>query len=90
MHLALDDAGGVKGSVQVSAGVWTDLNSNRFLAGTGWYHVMHVFDDANDVHSLYIDGSLIVSAANTNTIYYTGATTTYIGRHPHHHAGLRF
>uniref|UniRef100_UPI00262434A2 DUF4347 domain-containing protein n=1 Tax=Zoogloea sp. TaxID=49181 RepID=UPI00262434A2 len=90
VHLALDDAGGVKGSVQVSAGAWTDLNSNRFLAGTGWHHVMYVFDDANDVHSLYIDGSLIVSAANTNTIYYTGATTTYIGRHPTTTPGFDF
>ena len=90
VHIALDDAGGVKGSVQVSAGTWTDLNSNRFLAGTGWHHVMYVFDDANDVHSLYIDGSLIVSAANTNTIYYTGATTTYIGRHPTTTPGFDF
>ncbi len=82
VHIALDDSNGVKGSVQTSPGVWTDLHSNQFIAGTGWHQITYVFDGANDVHRLYIDGVEVASAANTNTIDYAGATTTYIGRHP--------
>ncbi len=82
VHIALDDASGIKGSVQTAPGVWTDLHSNQFIAGTGWHQITYVFDGTNDVHRLYIDGVEVASAANTNTIDYTGATTTYIGRHP--------
>jgi uncharacterized delta-60 repeat protein len=82
VHIALDDVGGVKGSVQVGAGSWVDLSSNQFIAGTGWHHVMYVFNGTSDVHTLYIDGVQVASAANTNTVYYSGATTTYIGQHP--------
>ena len=82
VHIALDDANGVKGSIQTGASTWADLHSNQFIAGTGWHHVMYVFDDVNDIHTLYIDGVAAASAVNTDSIYYTGATTTYIGRHP--------
>ncbi len=34
------------------------------------------------MHNLYIDGQLAATAANANSIYWTGATTTYIGQHP--------
>lgn len=83
VHIALDEAsGGVKGSIQTGASSWLDLDSHRFIAGTGWHHVMYVFDDANNVHTLYLDGLLAASATNTNSIYWTGATTTFIGQHP--------
>ncbi len=83
VHIALDEtSGGIKGSIQTGAGSWQDLTSQRFIAGTGWHHVMYVFDDTNNVHNLYIDGQLAATAANANSIYWTGATTSYIGQHP--------
>jgi uncharacterized delta-60 repeat protein len=82
VHIALDDAGGVKGSIQTSAGSWDDLDSGRFIAGTGWHHVMYSFDDTNNVHSLYIDGVLAASETIAGSIYWPGATTTYVGQHP--------
>ncbi len=83
VHIALDEtSGGIKGSIQTGAGSWQDLTTQRYIAGTGWHHVMYVFDDVNNVHTLYIDGQLAATAANGNSIYWTGATTTYIGQHP--------
>ncbi len=83
VHIALDEAtNGVKGSMQSGVGTWVDLSSQRFIAGTGWHHVMYVFDDTNNVHNLYIDGDLAATAANAGSIYWTGATTTFIGQHP--------
>ncbi len=83
VHIALDETGGgVKGSIQITASSWLDLTSSRFIAGSGWHHVMYVMDDTNNVHSLYMDGELIASATNTNSIYWTGATTSYVGQHP--------
>ncbi|MBL8382472.1 MAG: DUF2341 domain-containing protein, partial [Burkholderiales bacterium] len=81
MHIALDDNFGVKGAIMTGAGTWSDLHSNLFVAGTGWRHVMYVFDDASDRHALYIDGTLVAAQTITDSIYYTGAATTYIGRH---------
>ncbi len=82
LSISQGNTGGVKGSVQVGAGSWIDLRSNQFITGKGWHHVMYVFDGASDVHTLYIDGVQVATATNTDTIYYTGATTTYIGQHP--------
>ncbi len=82
VHISQGSSGGVKGSVQVGAGSWIDLYSNQYITGTGWHHVMYVFNGTSDVHTLYIDGVQVATAANTNTIYYNGATTTYIGQHP--------
>ncbi|MEM7252470.1 MAG: LamG-like jellyroll fold domain-containing protein, partial [Pseudomonadota bacterium] len=83
VHIALDEAGnGVKGSIQVGASSWIDLNSGVFLGGTGWHHVMYTFDDALDTHALYIDGSAVASAIAASSIYWTGAATTYVGQHP--------
>ena len=61
---------------------WNDLASGTSLSGTGWHHVMYTFDDANDRHRLYIDGELAASASTTDSVYWTGATTTYVGQHP--------
>ncbi len=82
MHIALDDTGGVKGSIQTGASSWLDLNSNQFISGTGWHHVMFTFSDTDNVLRLYIDGVQVASTTTTSSIYWTGATTTYIGRHP--------
>jgi trimeric autotransporter adhesin len=83
VHIALDDgAGGVKGAIQIGAGTWVDLPSGINISGTGWHHVMYSFSDATDTHRLYIDGVQVASATVANSVYWTGATTTYIGRHP--------
>lgn len=83
VHIALDDGGSnTKGSIQTAPGVWVDLNSNQKLGGTGWRHVMYVFDDAADLHKLYIDGAEAASAVVVDSIDWAGATTTYIGQHP--------
>ncbi|MFO0923259.1 MAG: LamG-like jellyroll fold domain-containing protein, partial [Pirellulales bacterium] len=83
VHIALDESGtGIKGSIQTGASSWTDLTSGRFIAGTGWHHVMYVYDDTNNVSTLYIDGQVAATATITSSIYWTGATTTYIGQHP--------
>ena len=82
VHIALDDTGGVKGSIQVGASSWIDLNSNQFIAGTGWHHVMYSYSDSTNTHSLYIDGVQVATATVASSVYWTGATDTYIGRHP--------
>jgi hypothetical protein len=83
VHIALDDGvAGVKGSVQTGVGTWDDLTSGVSLANTGWHHIMYSYDDAVNIHSLYIDGQLVASATINSSIYWTGATTTYVGNHP--------
>ncbi len=82
VHIALDDASGVKGSIQVDASSWIDLHSNQFIAGTGWHHVMYTYSDSTNTHSLYIDGARVASATIASSVYWSGATDTYIGRHP--------
>ncbi len=81
--IALDQPGtGVKGSIQTAAGTWNDLGSGIFIANTGWHHVMYSFDDVNDMARLYIDGIEVASEMITDSIYWTGSTTTYVGQHP--------
>ena len=83
LHLKIDETGaGIGGSIQTLPGVWNDLDSNVFISGTGWHHVMYVFDDVNDVHTLYLDGVEIASESTTDSVDWAGATTTYIGQHP--------
>ncbi|PXW89991.1 cadherin domain-containing protein, partial [Nitrosomonas sp. Nm84] len=86
VHIALDDTSGVKGSVQIGANSWIDLNSNQFVAGTGWHHIMYSYSDSGNVHSLYIDGALVASATINSSIDWTSlpapTNQTNIGRHP--------
>ncbi|HMS83318.1 MAG TPA: DUF4347 domain-containing protein, partial [Nitrospira sp.] len=84
VHIALDDGSGlgVKGSVQVGAGSWIDLSSNQYIAGTGWHHIMYSYSDSTNTHALYIDGTQVATATINNSVYWTGATDTYIGYHP--------
>ncbi len=83
VHIALDQSGiGVKGSIQIGPGTWFDLASNQYIAATGWHHVMYTYSDTNNLHTLYIDGAVVASAINNNSIYWTGAGDTYFGAHP--------
>ncbi len=83
VHIALDEPGlGVKGSIQTGASSWVDLASGRFIAGTGWHHVMFVYSDSGNTNTLYIDGVVVASASIASSIYWTGATDTLIGVHP--------
>ncbi len=88
VHIALDQTGaGVKGSVQTGPGSWVDLDSNQFIAGTGWHHVMYSYSDTGNLHTLYIDGIEVASASIASSIYWTGAGNTFIGMHP---AGINY
>ncbi len=83
VHIALDEAtSGVKGSVQTGAGAWTDLVTGQFIAGTGWHHVMYTYSDSGNVHKIFIDGVEVASSTINSSIYWTGATNAFIGRHP--------
>jgi len=83
VYIALDDpADGVKSSFQTGPGSWIDIPSNEYIAGTGWRHVMYSADTTSGTHTLYIDGREVACVKDANAIYWTGATTTYIGQHP--------
>ncbi|MBI3413236.1 MAG: LamG domain-containing protein [Candidatus Aenigmarchaeota archaeon] len=45
-----------------------------------WYHVVYTFDNSNDVHKLYINGTLVEVSNNTADITNTN-TNLWIGRH---------
>ena len=72
--------GGVTGYIYEGSG-WTGLESGQFLAGTGWHHVAYTFDDANNTHTLYIDGTAVTTSAVTDNIDYTRGGNTAIGAH---------
>lgn len=44
--------------------------------------MMYSYSDSTNTHSLYIDGVQVATATVASSIYWTGATDTYIGRHP--------
>ena len=60
---------------------WNNIASGQFVAGTGWHHVAYVFDDANDTHTIFIDGVALNSGTTTATINYGNGTDTIIGAH---------
>ncbi|ASJ73793.1 DUF4347 domain-containing protein [Granulosicoccus antarcticus] len=62
---------------------WIDVitTDTVTLAGTGWNHVAYVFDDANNTHALYLNGTLIESSVASGSISYTLGTDSYIGAH---------
>jgi len=83
VHIALDEPGnGIKGSFQITAGSWIDLNSNVFIGGTGWRHVMYSVDTTAGIQQLYIDGTIVATGTDTSSIYWAGAAVTDIGKHP--------
>ena len=61
--------------------VWHRVASSQFIAGTGWHHVAYVVDDANDTHTIYIDGVALNSETTTTSVSYTRGTDTFIGAH---------
>ena len=81
--LRVDEGGGGRGvgGWFYNGSTWEQLGSNVFIAGTGWHHVAYSFDDANNQHTIYIDGVAVVNATVTNSISYTGATNSRIGSH---------
>ncbi|MGB5761063.1 MAG: cadherin-like domain-containing protein, partial [Sedimenticolaceae bacterium] len=72
--------GGVTGYIYEGSG-WVGIESGQFLAGTGWHHVAYVFDDVNDTHTLYVDGTAIATSAIADSIDYTRGGDTFIGAH---------
>lgn len=48
-------------------------------AGT-WHHVAYTFDDVNQVHSLFIDGTMTASGTNASSIGSSG-NDLWLGRH---------
>jgi hypothetical protein len=63
-------AGSFLGSVADAAGQNLSLFASFNPTLGRWYHVAYVFDDAFDVHAIYIDGALAASAVVTKSIAY--------------------
>jgi hypothetical protein len=60
---------------------WVNLTTATFIAGTGWRHLAYTFSDTNNINNIYIDGSLVATAASATTISYTQGLNSLIGRH---------
>ncbi|WP_319496867.1 DUF4347 domain-containing protein [uncultured Cohaesibacter sp.] len=83
LALSVDTVGfgfGVSGLIYNGSG-WNILGSGQYIEGTGWHHIAYSFDDANDTHTLYIDGVAVASATTTDSISYTLGADSYIGTH---------
>ena len=89
LRLDLASGNGVGGHFY-DGSTWTTMNSGQYVEGTGWRHVAYVFDDANDVHTIYIDGVAIGSAATTGSISYSLGANTLIGMHGNGDADYAF
>ena len=80
-YLRLDEGGVVK-AVMYTGSAWQSVTYSATYAGTGWHHFAATFDDDNNSFRLYVDGKLVASATNSNSISYAGhASNTVIGRH---------
>ncbi|MCA9038197.1 MAG: cadherin domain-containing protein, partial [Planctomycetaceae bacterium] len=53
--------------------------SGIFIADTGWQHIAYVFDDANDLQTLYINGTAVAENRLTAGISYTLGANSRIG-----------
>jgi hypothetical protein len=51
-----------------------------------WYHVVYTFNDSANTHKLYINGVLVASGTNSNSIVNT-STPLRIGRHSQYNFG---
>ncbi|GJL51696.1 MAG: hypothetical protein NPIRA01_29230 [Nitrospirales bacterium] len=61
---------------------WHEIQTNTFIAGTGWHHVAYTFDDTNNIQTLYIDGVSVATDSRTESISYSGlGTNTFLGHH---------
>jgi hypothetical protein len=85
--IRMDNVGngpGLKGSFHYTAAFldfyYTSAGIN--LARTGWHYLTYVFDSANSVQTLYLDGAEIAVSNYATPIYYsTTGKSTYIGTH---------
>ncbi|HYO24314.1 MAG TPA: LamG domain-containing protein [Lacipirellulaceae bacterium] len=78
--LRLDDGGRMR-ALYYNGTTWTSLDFTASYVGTGWRHFAAVFDDANNVLKLYVDGVEVASGAMTSSISYPGlGSATVIGR----------
>nr|WP_321455483.1 DUF4347 domain-containing protein [uncultured Cohaesibacter sp.] len=81
--LAVDITGfgyGVSGLIYNGTS-WDILASGQYIQSTGWHHVAYTYDDANDIHTLYLDGEIVATSAIANSISYSLAADTVIGTH---------
>jgi uncharacterized protein (TIGR02145 family) len=51
-------------------GQFDEIAYSHTTAQDTWYHIAYTFNDADNTHSLYINGDLVVSGENTLTIGY--------------------
>lgn len=68
---------GLRGVFQKPDTSFGALCSNTFYQNTGWHHLAYTFDDSLNLQALFVDGQSVATAANTNSILYSGTTTTF-------------
>ena len=75
---------GTIGSIHLTGdSTFYNVSSERFLKKTGWHLITYAIDRGSHTHSLYIDGAIAATRADSNaTIVYSGVgKDTYIGKH---------
>jgi biopolymer transport protein ExbB len=80
---SLGTIGSIHLSNPSSDSVFYNISSGQFLKKTGWHLVTFTVDQTNHNQALYIDGTMVRSAAGKNeTIDYSGVgQNTFIGTH---------
>src|SRR6185503_9590251 len=78
--LRLDDNGNLKGFIYDGA-TFRILTHATTLAGAGWHHVAYTFDDAANLHRLYLDGVVVASSTVNTSIQYTLGADSFLGTH---------
>ncbi|NCC23171.1 MAG: LamG domain-containing protein [Alphaproteobacteria bacterium] len=61
-------------------GVWRRTGSTTEIGGSGWNHVVYTIDDSNDVQKFYLNGALADTTNYTESIDYSTARNTHIGK----------
>ncbi len=72
--------GSVRGAYY-DGSTWHELSFATNLVGAGWHHVAYSVDDTNNIHTIYLDGVAVDSAAMTGSVAYTLGPDTYLGTH---------
>ncbi len=75
-----DHAGKLRGFYYTGS-IWEAVEFDVTLAGTGWHHIAYTYDDAANVHRLYLDGALVATGTTTASISYTRGADSFIGKH---------
>lgn len=68
LYLDRTDLSGTAGN----AGGLTELKSTFTPVAGQWHHLAYTFDDSTDFQTLYADGVLVASGANTRVVGYDG------------------